>query len=111
MQPLPNYGRVALCKQYRAKGGRVYGPYWFAFWREGGRLRKRYVRAGELEAARAEARYACDLIRLLRVCALGMRGRWGTSPRDTERACRDLDYFMADPDAFGAVLDRSMGAR
>lgn len=38
--------------QYRKRGDRVYGPYWFRFWREGGKLRKVYVRKDELEGIR-----------------------------------------------------------
>ena len=43
----------SVCAQYRRRGDKLYGPYWFRFWREDGKLRKVYVRKDELEAIRA----------------------------------------------------------
>jgi hypothetical protein len=37
----------------RCARGRRYGPYYYRFWREGGRLRKAYVRPEQLEEVRA----------------------------------------------------------
>lgn len=56
---LPKTG--ALCLQWvkcgksacRCASGERHGPYWYLFWRQGGRLHKRYVRAAEVEAVRA----------------------------------------------------------
>jgi hypothetical protein len=60
--PLPG----VVCKQWvrcgrpncRCARGRPHGPYSYRFWREGGRLRKQYVRPEELEEVlgRCEAR-------------------------------------------------------
>jgi len=41
-------------------GGDLHGPYHYLFWREGGRLRKRYIRAADvlgIEAACASGRH------------------------------------------------------
>lgn len=43
----------AVCAQYRQYKGRRLGPYHFLMWREGGRLRKRYIRPADLEATLA----------------------------------------------------------
>lgn len=48
-KPLPK--NAAVCAQFvrcgrlpcRCDTGRLHGPYWYLFWRERGRLRKRYV--------------------------------------------------------------------
>jgi hypothetical protein len=37
----------------RCARGSLHGPYYYRFWREGGRLRKVYVRTAELEEVRA----------------------------------------------------------
>jgi len=42
-----------VCKCAR---GELHGPYYYRFWREGGRLRKVYVRPADLAVVRA----ACD---------------------------------------------------
>jgi hypothetical protein len=34
--------------------GQPHGPYYYRFWREGGRLRKAYVRPAELEQVRTQ---------------------------------------------------------
>jgi hypothetical protein len=36
--------------------GELHGPYYFRFWRDGGRLRKQYVRAADVAATQA----ACE---------------------------------------------------
>ena len=59
---LPKTGVV--CRQWarcgrptcRCARGELHGPYDYLFWREGGRLRKRYVRQADAEAARAACR-------------------------------------------------------
>lgn len=45
-QPLPG----AVCAQYRTIKGKTYGPYFFRFWREDGRLRKVYVPRSDVQA-------------------------------------------------------------
>ncbi len=56
-KPLPKSLGGAVCAQYRTIRGEVYGPYWFRFYREDGRLRKKYIRKENLEAVRR----ACQL--------------------------------------------------
>lgn len=54
----------AVCAQYRRCGkrnchcrtGEPHGPYFFRFWRQGGKLRKEYVRRDEVSEARAACR-------------------------------------------------------
>ncbi len=40
--------RGAVCAQWRIYKGKRLGPYYFLFWREGGKLRKRYVKRADL---------------------------------------------------------------
>ncbi len=54
--PLPKKG--AVCVQWvrccqpgcRCSRGELHGPYYYLFWREDGRLRKRYVRVADVAA-------------------------------------------------------------
>jgi hypothetical protein len=46
----------------RCSHGRLHGPYFYRFWREGGRLRKEYVKRSEVEEVRAR----CQARRQLR---------------------------------------------
>jgi hypothetical protein len=51
----------AICAQYvrcgnprcRCRRGELHGPYHYRLWREGGRVRKAYVKPSELESVRA----------------------------------------------------------
>jgi hypothetical protein len=49
----------------RCARGELHGPYYARFWREGGRLRKKYVRPADLEQVReqceARRQARCDL--------------------------------------------------
>jgi hypothetical protein len=49
----------------RCAAGQLHGPYFYRFWREGGRLRKEYVRPADLqrvrEACRARQQERSDL--------------------------------------------------
>lgn len=51
LAPLPG----AVCRQFRTRGEKTFGPYYFRFWREGGRLRKQYVKPHAV----AEVQDAC----------------------------------------------------
>jgi hypothetical protein len=42
--------RGAVCAQWREYKGKRLGPYYFLCWREGGKLRKRYVKPADLAA-------------------------------------------------------------
>lgn len=62
-KPLPNAPLMgAVCAHFVKRGGKIYGPYWFRYWREGGRLRKRYVRPEELE----RTLLLCEIARMRR---------------------------------------------
>jgi hypothetical protein len=55
-ETLPNtrFGvKGTVVEQWRERNGRRYGPYYCLMWREGGRLRKRYLRREEADAVRA----------------------------------------------------------
>jgi len=51
-KPLPNTLPGAVCAQWRERGGTRYGPYYFRFWREGGRLHKEYIKREDVDAVR-----------------------------------------------------------
>ncbi len=53
VKTLPNTLPGAVCAQWRERGGKRYGPYYFRFWREGGRLHKQYITRNEVDAVRA----------------------------------------------------------
>ncbi len=61
---LPKMLPGAVCRQWKRCGkpgcrcahGALHGPYHYRFWREGGRLRKAYVKSADVPAVRA----ACD---------------------------------------------------
>jgi len=40
----------AVCAQWRTYKGKRLGPYFFLFWREGGKLRKQYIKRADLAA-------------------------------------------------------------
>ncbi len=48
-KPLPKI-RGAVCAQWRVYKGKRLGPYYFLFWREGGKLRKKYIKPADLAA-------------------------------------------------------------
>lgn len=58
-----------VCKQYircgkpgcRCRDGQLHGPYYYRIWRQGTRVRKVYVKAGDVERVRA----ACEAHRML----------------------------------------------
>ena len=60
LDTLPKRG--AVCRQWitcgkegcRCKKGERHGPYHYLFWREGGRLRKMYIRKGDLPAVQED---------------------------------------------------------
>ena len=55
-ETLPNtqFGvKEAVVEQWRERNGKRYGPYFCLMWREGGRLRMRYLKRDEADAVRA----------------------------------------------------------
>lgn len=58
-ETLPNtrFGvKGTVIEQWRERNEKRYGPYYFLMWREGGRLRKRYLKREEADAVRV----ACE---------------------------------------------------
>ena len=59
---LPNMLPGTVCQQWvrcgrpgcRCARGRLHGPYFYRFWRDGGRLRKQYVRRSDVERVRGQ---------------------------------------------------------
>jgi hypothetical protein len=56
----------------RCASGRPHGPYTYRFWREDGRLRKRYVKQADVESVRA----CCQLRRLHRQQLSAYQHKW-----------------------------------
>lgn len=59
--PLPNLDCLpgAVCVQFVTRGDKRWGPYFYRFWREGGKLRKVYVRRSEV----MEVLRCCEMAR------------------------------------------------
>jgi len=59
---LPKTLPGVVCQQWvrcgrpgcRCARGSLHGPYFYRFWRDGGRLRKEYVRRSDVEQVRAQ---------------------------------------------------------
>jgi len=73
--PLPKSASLpgAVVAQYRTVNGKRYGPYWFRMWREGGRLRKEYVRKEDLEEVRERCESGRQLKRLIRQAKISLK--------------------------------------
>ena len=70
----------------RCARGRLHGPYFYRFWREGGRLRKQYVKPSELDQVRAQCEARRQFRRELRAGWDGWR-RMVSVIREVEQAC------------------------
>lgn len=88
--PLPG----AVVAQYVTRCGKRHGPYWYRMWREGGRLRKAYVRPEELEAVRQ----ACAQTRSARRDAASRRAGVRDSLGDVVFLMRMLARMERDPE-------------
>ncbi|MCI0458552.1 MAG: hypothetical protein L0Z62_16435 [Gemmataceae bacterium] len=74
--PLPG----VVCVQWRRCGrttcrcarGELHGPYFCRFWREGGRLKKVYVRRADVDKVRSR----CQARRLARAALAAGWGQW-----------------------------------
>ena len=72
----------------RCRRGLLHGPYYYRFWREGGRLRKQYVKAVHLDRIRA----ACEARRKRRQELVATREDWRelvTIVKEAEKQCRN----------------------
>lgn len=74
LEALPKILPGAVCAQLvrcgrpscRCAQGQLHGPYYHRFWREGGKLRKAYVRPEDLENVQAQCAARSQAIRELR---------------------------------------------
>src|SRR3954452_8870646 len=90
VDPLPG----VVCPQFVRCGtpgckcatGDLHGPYWYRFWREGGRLRKAYIRLVHVEEVRA----ACALYHQDRRLMHTLLATHQTTWRDLTRLVREL---------------------
>ncbi len=96
---LPEGCKLALCAQMKRCGrvscrchrGELHGPYFALFWRQRGRLRKRYVRLSQVDAVRAELAARAEQRWLRRLAAKDWRNLWReqtASMREYERWIR-----------------------
>lgn len=68
--------RFAVCAQYvkcgkpncRCASGQSHGPYFAAFWKEKGRIRKRYIRLANVEQMRELSEQPRQLLRDISKC-------------------------------------------
>jgi hypothetical protein len=76
----------------RCARGKLHAPYAYLFWREGGRLRKRYVPASTAPALRAALRAMKERRDWLRAQVRAARQQW----RDLVKVVRDAERDEAD---------------
>jgi len=114
-ETLPNtrYGvKGSVCEQWRERNGKRYGPYYCLMWREGGRLRKRYLKREDVDAVRA----SCDERRAAERERRENRGNipdaisryeWNEQRRSIRRMIRDAVGDNASPKQLRKMLYRS----
>lgn len=89
-EPLPNSLPGAVVAQYRERGDKRYGPYYFRVWREGGRLRKQYVKQTDVEVVRA----ACQRHRDERAEWRRTHAAFVERLRVFKATCREVERWM-----------------
>lgn len=90
MKPLPNTLPGSVCAQWRERGGKRYGPYYFRFWREGGRLHKQYVKRNDVDSVRA----ACQRHREEQQAQRQNHTELMRMLRQYKATCRELERWM-----------------
>ena len=90
-KPLPNTLPGAVCEQWRERDGKRYGPYYFRFWREGGRLHKQYVKPDEVDAVRA----ACQRHREEGAARQRKHMEVMQRLREFKATCREVERWIA----------------
>ncbi len=84
VKALPKMGSAAVCPQWvrcgkpgcRCARGELHGPYHYLFWREAGRLRRRYVRAADVVSLTLATRQHRARLRQRRETAKAWRQEW-----------------------------------
>jgi hypothetical protein len=77
----------------RCTRGQPHGPYHYLFWRQRGRLRKRYVRLADVERVRAELRERAEHRWLRRLAQKEWRKLW----REQTAGLREYDRWLKRP--------------
>lgn len=91
-KPLPNTLPGAVCAQWRERDGKRYGPYYFRFWREGGRLHKQYVKRSEVDAVWA----ACQRHREEVAARRRNHAELMQRLREFKATCREVERWIAN---------------
>ena len=94
-KPLPKNRAAAVCAQWvrcgkpgcRCARGELHGPYHYVFFRQGGRLRKRYVRQADLATVQIQAQRRRERTRQERE----QRARWRQQWRDLLAGIREVE--------------------
>ncbi len=89
-KPLLNTLPGAVCAQWRDRDGKRYGPYYFRFWREGGRLHKEYIKRNEVEAVQA----ACGRHREEQTARRYNHAEFMQMLRQYKATCRELERCL-----------------
>lgn len=96
--------RFAVCAQYvkcgkpncRCASGQPHGPYYAAFWKENGRIRKRYIRLADVEQMRELSEQPRQLLRDISKCD-GYVRELRALVRDYEKLARQFAKVQAFP--------------
>ena len=81
---LPKTGATAVCVKWKRCGkpgchcarGELHGPYHYVSFRQGGRLRKRYVRQADVATVQAQAQRRRERARRAREQRVAWRQQW-----------------------------------
>ena len=100
--PIPTPLKGEVCTQYircnkagcRCQTGSPHGPYYYRVWREGGHVRKVYVKSEDLAAVRA----ACDSYKALNQQLRDLRLRREQAMRDIRGQCRRAQRLLRSPE-------------
>ncbi len=101
VKTLPKTGAASLCQQWircgkascRCATGELHGPYHYLFWREGGRLRKRYVRQAHVACVRGTIAERRQWIWLEREARMLSRTMW----REQLGELREVERWLKLP--------------
>lgn len=91
-ETLPNTLPGAVCAQWRERDGKRYGPYYFRFWREGGRLHKQYIKRDDVEAVQA----ACTRHREEQAARRRNHAELMQMLRGFKASCRGVERWIAN---------------
>ncbi len=84
--------RGTVCAQWRVYKGKRLGPYYFLFWREDGKLRKRYVKRADVAATIAACAAYREEKREQRTSHAELM-RW---IRGYNRTCKEMERWIQE---------------